>query len=36
MNIFATDPCPRISAQNLDDKRVRPKFYDLINRYKEI
>lgn len=22
MNIFATDPCPRISAQNLDDKRV--------------
>lgn len=22
MNIFATDPCPRISAQNLDDKRI--------------
>ena len=22
MNIFLTDPCPRISAQNLDDKRV--------------
>ena len=22
MNIFVTDPCPKISAQNLDNKRV--------------